>query len=121
MSGVWVASHKAETEYGVQIGGYTGLRKIEVNIQTDHSELDLQEYGEAVNEIVHLRSRTRPDVKLGDMVYLSQPEATGTFEIGGVTYDDYGDGDYMVKAIRSAYQSNTTRNPTIINARIVTK
>lgn len=122
MTTVWAATPKDKIEAGVPVKCYTGLRSISVNIQTDISELDLQQYGETVNEIVKLRTVRVPDIRKGDMLYLSKPDMVGSVEIDGVTYDDYGVGDYRVESVKPARQNqNLIRNPTTISARIMTK
>lgn len=122
MTTVWAATPKNKIEAGVPVKCYTGLRSVSVNIQTDISQLDLQEYGETVNEIVKLRTVHVPDIRKGDMLYLVKPNVVGSVEIDGVTYDDYGVGDYRVESVKPSRQNrNLIRNPTTISARIMTK
>lgn len=119
---VYVATYLSEIRHGVPVGGYTNLRELRLNVQTDYSELDLQTYGQTVSEIIKLRSNTLPNVAKGDYLYLTEPSVLGTFEIDGQIYEDYGVGDYQIKSIRSAYvEVRTVRNPTLIEARKTTK
>lgn len=120
MMTVWVTTRKTQTEYGVEVGGYTDLRAIRVNLQTDYSELDLQEYGETVNELIKLRCMTPPPVGKGDMLYLARPQPVGTFTVDGALYDDYGEGAYRVDSVRGGAFTNALRNPTTIAAKKVT-
>lgn len=122
MTAVWVATPKTKVEHGVPVMCYTDLREAFCNIQTDYSELDLKEYGETIHEIVKLRTTRVPDIRKGDMIYLSKPPAVGEVEIDGKTYSDYGKGDYRVESVKpSRHNQSLLRNPTTISARIVTK
>ncbi|MCY1715221.1 hypothetical protein [Caproiciproducens galactitolivorans] len=121
LTNVYVCTYKSEIRHGVSIGGYTNLRKSNLNVQTDYSELDLQTYGQTVNEIIKLRSNTLPDISEGDYLYMTKPTVQRTFTIGGVAYDDYGQGEYQVESIRPAFVGvKTIRNPTLIEARKTT-
>lgn len=119
---VYAATYLSEIWHGVPVGGYTNLRELRMNIQTDYSELDLQTYGQTVNEIIKLRADTLPDIAKGDFLYLTKPSVQGTFEIDGQTYEDYGMGDYQIKSIRPTYVGvRTVRNPTLVEARKTTE
>lgn len=79
---VYATTYLPEIQHGVPVGGYTNLRTLKLNVQTDYSELDLQTYGQTVNEIIKLRSNTLPDLVKGDYLYLTEPTVQGTFQIG---------------------------------------
>lgn len=119
---VYACTKLSKIQHGVSVGGYTNLRELFLNVQTDYSELDLQTYGQTINEIIKLRSDTLPNLIKGDYLYMTQPKKQGTFEIDGITYDDYGEGEYQVESIKPAYMGTATiKNPTLIEAKIVTK
>ncbi|HCA28903.1 MAG TPA: hypothetical protein DEP23_04695 [Ruminococcaceae bacterium] len=115
---VYVTTYVSKKEHGVTVGGYTNLRTAKLNAQTDYSTLDMQEYGQTVNEIIKLRSNQLPNINKGDYLYFTKPEKQGTFDVGSVTYDDYGTGEYQVESIRPSFKGiKTVRNPTLILAR----
>lgn len=119
---IWITTHIADFVDGEEIDCYTNLRSVSINVQTDFSELDYQAYGAAVNELIKLRSRNLPDIKKGDMLYLSQPITQRTVEIEGESVADYGKGDYSVQAITAAYVGGIhVNNPTTITAKKVTR
>ena len=119
---VYATTYLSEIKHGETVGGYTNLRELRLNVQTDYSELDLQTYGQTVNEIIKLRSNSLPDLAKGDYLYLTVPTVKGTFELDGQTYDDYGPGEYQVESIRPAFVGiHTVRNPTLIEARRMTE
>ncbi len=118
---IYVATYISKKEHGVTVGGYSNLRAVKLNAQTDYSDLDMQEYGQTVNEMIKLRSNQLPDIAKGDYIYFTKPEKKGTFEVGGITYDDYGAGEYQVKSVSPSFMGvKTVRNPTLIEAQKVT-
>lgn len=122
---VYVCTYLAKIQHGEPVDGgcgYTDLRSFDLNGQTDYSQLDIEEFGQAVNEIIKLRSDTVPDIKNGDYLYFTAPTKKGTFEIDGKTYDDYGQGEYQVVGVNPAMKNmQSIRNPTLIQARLVSK
>lgn len=98
---------------------YINLRPISANIQTDHSELDLQQYGNTVNELIKLRFITNPDLANDDMIYLTKPTGTAV-TIDNQNYTDFGKGDYQVIALTAGYWQRS-RNPVTVRAKAVVK
>lgn len=119
---VYACTYLSKVEHGETAGGFTNLRSFQLNGQTDYSQLDIEEFGQAVNEIIKLRSDTLPDIANGDYLYFTKPAVKGTFTIGDKTYDDYGQGEYQVTAVNPAMKNvQTVRNPTLIQARLISK
>ena len=119
MAAVYACTYLSEIQHGETVGGYTNLRKIDLNTQTDYSQLDIEEFGQAVNEIIKLRSDTLPDIANGDYLYFTAPTKQGTFEVKGVTYDDYGKGEYQITGVNPAMKNvQVIRNPTLIQAKL---
>ncbi|HCA28325.1 MAG TPA: hypothetical protein DEP23_01445, partial [Ruminococcaceae bacterium] len=71
---IYVATYISKKEHGVTVGGYSNLRAVKLNAQTDYSDLDMQEYGQTVNEMIKLRSNQLPDIAKGDYIYFTKPE-----------------------------------------------
>ena len=96
---------------------YTRLRAVEINVQTDRSEVDVQAYGKTVNELIKLRSETLPDIGKDDRLYMTQPAVQRTVEMHGEAMEDYGQGEYRVEAVRSVFIGGIhPKNPTLIEA-----
>lgn len=122
LSPLWATEYVSEIVDGETVGAYTNLQEFSGNIQTDYSELDLQEYGETVNELIKIRAEHEPPLKKGDYIYLSCPPKQGVVAVNGVDIPDYGQGDYRVESIKPAFIGvDVFRNPTVIVARLVTK
>lgn len=119
---VYACTYLSKVEHGETTGGYTNLRSFQMNVQTDYSQLDIEEYGQAVNEIIKLRSGTLPDIANGDYLYFTKPTVKGTFTIEDKTYNDYGQGEYQVTGVNPAMKNmQAVKNPTLIQARLVSK
>lgn len=92
------------------------------NIQSDRNAVDAAAYGETLDQIIKLRTDTLPPVEVSHAIYLTKPEPIGTAELDGVSYDDYGPGEYLVQSVSPAVIGvSAVRNPTVITARIVTQ
>lgn len=100
---VWVTTPHTARIRAQEETVYTRLRAVEINVQTDRSEVDVQAYGKTVNELIKLRSETPPDIGKDDRLYLTQPAVQRTVEIHGEALEDYGQGEYRVEAVRSAF------------------
>lgn len=121
LTDIWVCSPLAANDHGEVLNHYINLRREQANIQADYSEIDIQTFGQYINEVIKLRFISRPDISVGDMIYLHEPSIKVTFEHGGETYDDFGDGDYKVQQVNPAFIGpHTFRNPTTVVARMVT-
>ncbi|HEX3018611.1 MAG TPA: hypothetical protein VHP31_12275 [Caproicibacter sp.] len=122
LSTVYVCTYRSEVQHGETVGGYTNLRQIDLNVQTDYSQLDIEEFGQTVNEIIKLRSDNIPDIAKGDYLYFKEPAIKGTFTVGDTTYNDYGQGEYQVIGVNPALKNvQAVRNPTLIEARLVSQ
>ena len=53
-------------------------------------------------------------------MYLEEPKAVGTFEVDGVSYTDYGKGEYIIESVKPAYiGAKVVKNRTYITAKKV--
>lgn len=119
---IWYCSPVPVNDGGAIENGYTNLRETSANIQTDRSELDVQSFGEYVNEITKFRFKNLPNIKKGDAIYLCRPSVIGTFEKDGTKYNDYGRGDFRVLQVLPSFVGvKRFKNPTTIIARAETR
>ncbi|RJW80740.1 hypothetical protein DXA32_13705 [Subdoligranulum sp. OF01-18] len=116
-STVWVTTPHTARIRAQEETVYTRLRAVEINVQTDRSEVDVQAYGKTVNELIKLRSETLPDIGKDDRLYMTQPAVQRTVEMHGEAMEDYGQGEYRVEAVRSVFIGGIhPKNPTLIEA-----
>lgn len=119
---IWYCSPVTVNDGGAIDQHFIYPRSTQANIQTDRSELDIQTFGEYVNEIAKLRFTKHPEIKKGDAIYLRRPSSVGTFEKDGKIYTDYGKGDFRVLQVLPAYIGvKTFRNPTTVVVRAETR
>ena len=119
---IWYCSPVTVNDGGATDQYFTHPRSAQANIQTDRSELDIQTFGEYVNEIAKLRFMKLPEIKKGDAVYLRRPSVVGTFEKDGKILTDYGKGDFRVLQVLPAYIGvKTFKNPTTVIVRAETR
>ena len=114
---VWVTTPRSEILRARTETAYARLRRVAINLQMDHSELDIQTYGKTVSELIKLRSDTPPDISKGDRLYLSEPPVRRRVELAGEAVDDYGPGEYRVEAVRPAHMTGKhVKKPTLSEA-----
>ena len=77
---IWYCSPVSVNDGGEVLQHFVNLRSTKTNIQTDRSELDIQSFGEYVDEIAKLRFTKLPEIQKGDAIYLRRPSPIGTFE-----------------------------------------
>ena len=67
---IWYCSPVSVNDGGEVLQHFVNLRSTKTNIQTDRSELDIQSFGEYVDEIAKLRFTKLPEIQKGDAIYL---------------------------------------------------
>lgn len=105
---IWAATPIKTVSGGeAKITGWSSICEIAgANWQTDREEADVAAYGEQLDNMVKLRFRVCPPVKLGDHIFTAKPG------------DDARRGEYEVIEVRPGYiPARRRRNPTIITAR----
>ncbi len=118
---IWVCDRYEMVVDGETKTFHINPRSMDVNIQTDYTEIDLKEFGETVNEIIKIRTDTIPDIAKGCTIYLSEPAQSGEIVIGEETNPTYPRGNYTVISVKPTYIGGShIINPTITTARIVT-
>lgn len=119
---IWYCSPVSVNDGGEVLQHFINLRSTKANIQTDRSELDIQSFGEYVDEIAKLRFTKLPEIQKGDAIYLRRPSSMGTFEKDGGSLEDYGAGDYRVLQVLPTFIGvQTFRNPTTVVVRAETR
>lgn len=115
---IWVSTFISENHYGEQVGAYTNIRELNVNLQYMENEIEFKTYGEVTNSIIEIRTDSIPNILKGDYIYLIKPAIKNTSVIKGKTYNDYGVGEYTVESIRTnLLGTNLIKNKTTIIAR----
>jgi hypothetical protein len=106
---IWVATPETVLKDGEPYETNVRIRKIDnVNIQKAESEIDYAQYGQRINEILKLRTKKVPDIKKGDYVFMSCPNAEARPE-------------FEVIKIAEAYENTKLpRNPVVIDVRLLT-
>ena len=75
---IWYCSPVSVNDGGEVLQHFVNLRSTKTNIQTDRSELDIQSFGEYVDEIAKLRFTKLPEIQKGDAIYLRPPSTNWT-------------------------------------------
>ena len=121
MTKIWVTKFLSKNVYGEQVGGYTNLLSTCANVQYMTNDIEFQTYGEITNSIITIRLNDYVSgIEKGDYVYLEEPTAIGTFEVDGVSYTDYGKGEYIIESVKPAYiGAKVVKNRTYITAKKV--
>ena len=65
---IWYCSPVSVNDGGEVLQHFVNLRSTKTNIQTDRSELDIQSFGEYVDEIAKLRFTKLPEIQKGDAI-----------------------------------------------------
>ena len=60
---IWYCSPVSVNDGGEVLQHFVNLRSTKTNIQTDRSELDIQSFGEYVDEIAKLRFTKLPEIR----------------------------------------------------------
>ena len=119
---LWACSRVTKNVDGEPQKTYRDLRSFYANVQTDYTEIDVAEFGEAINEVIKIRTDTPPPVSKNDTLYFLKPSVVGAVPSAGENKPAYPQGEYTVLSVKSAYiGGNHIKNPTLITARVVTK
>lgn len=121
MTTIWATKFLSESVYGEPVGGYTNIMSMHANVQYMTNDIEFQTYGEITNSLITIRLDDYVEgLEKGDYIYLTEPEQVGTFEVKGVSYADYGKGEYIVESVKPAYiGAKVVKNRTYITARKV--
>ncbi len=119
---IWYCSPVSVNDGGEVLQHFVNLRSTKTNIQTDRSELDIQSFGEYVDEIAKLRFTKLPEIRRATQSICAALLLLGHLKKEGKPFTDYGAGEYRVlQVLPSFVGANPFRNPTTVIIRAETR